>query len=214
MRLLCAVGLVALLFAGVAQADVIFDNFGPGNSYQAGSGWTVSGAASPTGAAYVEGMSFTPTGSYTLNALDVAVGWAVSTADNSLNLALYDDAGGLPGSIPLESWSGLVVPDFAGNNSPISVSSLVHPVLSNGTPYWLVASVGTDTQWDAWNLNSVGDLGPIVYSLNGGPWSPHTDARGAFRVTGTSAGVPEPCTCALFGLGALGLRLRRKGKAA
>jgi len=55
-------GLVALLFAGVAQADVIFDNFGPGNSYQAGSGWTVSGAASPTGAAYVEGMSFYPDG--------------------------------------------------------------------------------------------------------------------------------------------------------
>jgi|HubBroStandDraft_6_1064221.scaffolds.fasta_scaffold684700_1 hypothetical protein len=54
---LCA---LALILTGIhAKADVVFSDFGPGNTYSCCFGWQASGASSPLGVTESAG-SFTP----------------------------------------------------------------------------------------------------------------------------------------------------------
>jgi hypothetical protein len=64
-RLRAAAGM--LLFIGTAGAATIYNNFGPSHAYNPGSGWPISGAP------ISEGMAFTPSGTYTLTQIDVAI---------------------------------------------------------------------------------------------------------------------------------------------
>ena len=111
MKRVAAVVFVAVLITAAVQADVIYNNFGPGDTYYLGNGWLVAGP--DTGTSQSVAMPFTPSGSYTLDTATVAVGHINGT--NSFDLALYDDASGLPGAA-LETWTGI----SAGASSPPS----------------------------------------------------------------------------------------------
>ncbi len=77
-----------------AQADqVIFSNFGSGHSYSTSGGWGINSSNA-------SGMTFTPSDSYLLTQIDVAI-WLFA---GSAQLGLYSDSSGLPGSL-LESWA-------------------------------------------------------------------------------------------------------------
>jgi hypothetical protein len=58
-RLSAAAGM--LFFIGTAGAATIYNNFGPGNAYTSGTGWTVSGSTSGVGT-FTPAMAFTPSG--------------------------------------------------------------------------------------------------------------------------------------------------------
>ena len=82
-----------------AMADItLFTDLGlPGNQYQAGTGWTVSGTGT-VGTSFTAANAFTVSGSGSFNVtqIDLGVGYVVSPP--TFYASIWTDVGGLPGS--------------------------------------------------------------------------------------------------------------------
>ncbi len=204
MKNVMILGVVAL--AGVAQADTAYDNFGPGNSYNCCTGWTISGVQSIVGNDFDQGEQFTALADGTINFIDIAMGFVTGT--NNFFIDLHEDAGGQPGNI-IASWTGGAMPGFGSvSDQPINiVNNNPNAALVAGTSYWLVASVPDDT-WAAWNWNSMSDFGGHAFRSANGAWNISQDLHGAFRIDVSR--IPAPSAAALAGLAGLAAMRRRR----
>lgn len=212
----------ALLGVGAVRgmADVIFNNFGPGDAYITGAGRAV-GAVGPTGDVSEVATAFTVAGGgFTLDQLTVGV--SLFSGQNQLDVTLAaSDGAGIPGTL-LETFRfENAMGPLGSNNPPLIANSTVRPLLSEGAQYWVIASASGATG-AVWNFNSTGGEGLTASRTNGGPWS-LDDAQplqAALRVSGMRlpgpepSPVPEPSALALLAAGALGLysrgRVRRR----
>ena len=188
-----------LVTAGQADATVLFNTFGPGDSYNTSMGWTVG----YSGLDYVQGCQFMFSGarSYFLDSVEAAI--ALAEGENQLTLALMTDAGNLPDTV-IESFSFVdQMGAFGNNNPPLAGTSVLRPVLAPDTNYWLVASVPVNTG-AAWNLSSPAVSGKVANQSveNGGEWEYAETTLGAFRVNGVATTVvPAPGALLLGGMG-------------
>ena len=191
--------LVLILLAGAAPlgAGIIYSNFGPGDSYNLNTGWTIG----TVGLRYEQGHAFTPVSSFNLGQIDFAIGYL--DAPNLVELWLMSDVGGAPGSV-IESFSFTgVMGSFGNSNPPLSAISLLQPELQAGVQYWIIASAPDTGTWAAWNQNDQGATGLLASRQSGGAWDIQSDLpQGAFRIQ--DADIPEPGTFLLL-LGGLGL---------
>ena len=207
----CALAAAALAVAGQAnrvEAQVVYNNFGAGDSYNTATGWTVSTTPIDQKVA----QQFTPSGTGVLTSIEVAMGLVQGV--NHFDLALLTDSSNTPGSV-IESWSvDNAMGTFGSNNVPIFLASALNPLISVGTPYWI--AIGTSTQtWSAWNWNDQGATGLLASGSNGGSFNPPANnTLGAMRVTVRPSAVPEPSSMALLFGGGAGcmfmIRRRRK----
>ena len=195
-----------LSFSGSqARATVLFNNFGPGQTYdmvnQAG---TISGSATFLGT-QVLGLQFTPSVSGTATQIDVAISFGNGFADN-VTLSLQNDNAGLPGTT-ITSWSLTSQPMLGGCCDTVTLSV----PLTAGTLYWLVATPGASNTFSEWSANNTGDNGLKWF----GGTNTSTNVLGAFDVIGGTA-VPEPGTVtagvALLLIGVM-RRARRRDRA-
>lgn len=196
-------GVVLISAAAVsAPAQAFYDNFGAGNSYNVGSGWTISATGSGPGY-FSQGFQFTSALTGQLGS--IAVGMLHVAGANNYEMDLWNDSANSPGSL-IGSWFGTA--GIVGTNPPpftISISS--GPTLNSGTVYWLTSTtVAVDTQ-GFWGFNSVGATG--FRSLRQSPtgaWTTFSgSSQGAFRLVA----VPEPTSTLALGTGLL-LALRRR----
>jgi hypothetical protein len=198
--IMCLCGLFVLMSSWSFAATVLFSDLGAGGTYNGSTGYTIGYGP------YTQGNQFTPSATATLGSIGIALGY-VSGPDPA-TVTLHADSSGLPGAT-LESWTVSTgsMPVFgSSSNALITLTSVNLPLLTLGTPYWLLASNGALPDWDAWNENSIGATG-LRYS-NG---SAYTDTMAAFQVTASS--VPIPGALLLFGPGLVGLAaVRRKFK--
>jgi hypothetical protein len=197
-RLVSGIAVSLLLTAAPAGADsIVFSNLGPGGTYDAGLGYSVSGPTSQAEEATTIGQPFVPLANYRFDAIDIALNWVLDT--NAGTVSLASDASGLPGAV-LESFTFTDRPRFSTTSTDLAVGmSTVHPLLRAGTPYWIVASADGDA-FMSWDTNNTGQLGTTI-QINGGTWTPRPDlASAAFRVRGSAAGnvVPEPASLLLL----------------
>ncbi len=145
--------------------SAIFSNVGtkyPKGLYFCCYGDTISGPNSIVGAAYSVALQFTPASDMTAKEIDAGVGWAAGT--NAVNLAIYDDAGGVPGKM-LDGGQATGLGIF-GDCCTMAVAH-VRAKLTGGTPYWVVVSADGDS-WDAWAFNSTDEIDIVNAAYSSG----------------------------------------------
>jgi hypothetical protein len=165
-------------------AAVLFDNFGPNDSY---TGQTGIGTGC-TGCSIFAGTRFTATGSGQLTGV-TSVWWGDDTDMFRVELRRSDAMNHLPGDV-MESWS-VDLPDF-----PIGVTvlpSMQQPGIVAGQDYWLFI-VSTTMDFNAavgWATREPGVVNGFFYGPNTGQLS-FSLAFGdpVLRLEGTA--VPEP----------------------
>jgi hypothetical protein len=180
-----------------AHADVIYDNFGPGDQYQLFTGLAIGLVAG--GRFQEQADAFVVTGGdYLLDTVVVAA--SRIAGPNVFDVLLTTDDNNQPGSV-LEAFHFTDLGPFGQPNPPLVGTSELHPLLRDGEQYWLVFSTTPTAQMVAnWSV-----LGPstIAFRTDGGRWFTIRDTPGAARVTGSP--VPEPGALVLVGIGAAGL---------
>jgi|GEM_PF-1158099 len=193
----------------VARAATIFDDFGPGNGYNSGSGYNVKGLGW-VGGSSVSYIAFTPSVSVSLTRLDVALSYAGSVGTNSAVITLMSDWFGLPFGTQLGAWTVNNLPNLPSCCTVQTVVPISPTILLAGTQYWIGAGPGAADTVAAWNMNSTGATGKVVTVFANNPGCNCSgyimdlnDPLPAFDVIGNP--VPEPAAGWLAALGLAGL---------
>ena len=200
--------ILGLLCTVPAQAAVIFNNFGPGDTFQA-TGRIVQGPAVGTIGDVDQAASFM-TGANPTFLTSISLGMGVSGPPNvgtgPLDVILAADAGGVPGSDPANATHQ----HKRLGDQVVTVVDDGSQMLDPNTQYWVIAD-GEGEFDGAWRFNSIGDIGDTAGRSDGFPWNLRPmDDHYALRVEGRV--VPEPAAAGLLMLGISGvlLRLRRR----
>jgi hypothetical protein len=153
-----------------AGAKLIFSNIGkkyPLGLYFCCSGATISGPDSGLGFQSWPAMQFVPSINATVTELDVAVEWIEGT--NEVDLGLYADAGGVPGTL-LKTFTATDLQSDGGCcGLAVGKDKEGIPVVG-GTPYWVAVTTdknGTDT-FASWEFNSTDQLDALPSAVNKG----------------------------------------------
>ncbi len=211
-KLISTLALV-LLSTSLAHADVIFNNFGAGDTYNPGS-WEVRAITNIS--RQDRAKSFVPTQTYKLTTIELALYY--ETGDNRFTTLICADNGGEPGTI-LGSGTqpATAAPAFT---SAIYTSTFSTITLNAGSTYWVILQAlfpdtGDGGFW--WGSSPTGDTGHSLYEADIVTsiysWTPQPGSPApVLRVSGTLA-APEPTALCLLCLGApLLLRRRRVGQ--
>ena len=173
--------IVGFNHARAPKKAVIFDSIGTGG-YNCCSGWTISGPSSVIGSTIWSADQITPTVSGKVTKLVAGVGYV--TGNNAVQLAIYSDASGVPGTL---LWSGDAsnLPVF-GSTSTTTISLKVKKVkITSGTPYWVAVQTDSNSSntWDAWNVSNTTNAPLAQY--NGTTWTNYgSNTAGAFTLYG------------------------------
>jgi hypothetical protein len=230
--------LAALLpVGGPARADVIVNNFGPGDSVAPADGWSWPGYTfgNPPGVDTVShidvAVGFTPARGFALSRVTCSVfsepgfGWTPDPppAGYPFLLSLVADRGGLPAGKTLESWAELAPVDRTAETAV----SVVHPTLVAGRRYWLVARspnplgggvqdpLGWSYAADPAGLpTAVREDSQVLFRSHHSPWTAGADWGPSSELAARVEGIPvreapEPPAFPLLGLGLAIVTLRR-----
>jgi len=117
----------------------IFSNLGKSKTdlYNDAAGWNVEGPNSGQVTQFV-GIPFTPKSNSHVSQVRVAMQYDGSGA-NQVNLSIYGDAGGMPGTLLTGPVTVTNLPDF-GTCCALAVASFSPLAVTGGTQYWVVAN--------------------------------------------------------------------------
>lgn len=211
MKNLKQLGVMAVvgLACGLAPGEVIFTTGTPEQGFLGWYGFDLSPQQSVA-------IAFTPDQDYTLDQVGL---WMMNNDFNGpggiYEVSLRADAGGgmtLPGDTAIESWT---VATGAVGWEPVleSVTSLLNPVLSAGTTYWIVAESDEPGGFNpVWVASSQDE--PVWHAIQnsanpGGEWIAGF-GQGVPGLVVSGSAVPGPGVVALLGLGGLGVTRRRR----
>jgi|SRR5580704_3625599 hypothetical protein len=210
---------VTVLFGvvGQAKADIIYNNFGPADTYNTEGGWTVGLAI---GQQYDTASQFTA--SITAAVTQVDIGLSLTSGTNNVVADLMTNSNGAPGTV-LESYDFVnQMGPFGSQNPPLVANSISNLLLTAGTTYWLTVFPDSRTANTvaAWNFNNQGVVGLVDQSTdNGATWPPTGGGGtlGAFEIFGNTPAppTPEPATLTLMVAGistAGGFGLLKRGR--
>jgi len=202
-----AIGLVELAFVVLAGISIpshaqviVFDSFGPGNTY-GGVVWGVSGAASAAPGYRGQAEFFTPAVSGDLDSIEVAT-YHVSGSDLSDFYIAQDNGSGILGA-NLESF--LNVQNVDGL---LTLDSTPDVLLQAGTEYWLCDVPAASTSYNGWYQNDQGQANGFAYERSPSGWMSASGAdSGVFEITVTcfpdkawtmELGIMSGCCILLF----------------
>ncbi len=209
-RTLTLLTILTLALCATASADILYSTLGPNGEYDTLNAWFVDGANYNN---QVIAMPFTPSSNATMTDAVLALGNYAGN-NNPINLYLYTDNGGQPGSeLATLTQQGTIQP-FSDGGSLIQFDCNGCGTVICGTPYWLVAWEPDPNTQQAWMYAYQDQTGTFAFNHLGsidGPWNLFRGTVSGYRIDGST---PEPSTLALLGSGlfiaAGGIRRRLK----
>lgn len=203
--------LAAIAVAATAEADVLYSNFGPDDTYALNIGAALSYGGPLGGQVNEAAVPFTVTGGdYYFDSAEVAI--LHSWGPDLVYADLRNDDNGAPGAV-LETTSGSGVTNPFTWAPPMELAFSGGLLLEEGQQYWLALRTEETDALLSWAHNVVDDFGLRAWRMDGGPWNtafgtPGTDSqRSVFRINATP--VPGPGALALLGVAGLLCRRRR-----
>jgi len=195
---------LASMVVSIHAQVVVFDSFGPGNTYNSGIDWAVGGAAT-SGGYRGQAEVFIPGISGYLSTIQLATIRLSGSGFSNFFIA-QDDGSGIPGVI-LETYSSVL-----NANGLLTLNSAAQPLLQAGTKYWLCDEPTASNSFNGWYQNNQGYASGFAFERSQWGWSSVTGPpnSGVFRVSVIP--VPEPSITGLAALGAgciLFLRFRK-----
>lgn len=225
-------GLVVLFFLVQTTwaATVIFDALGPTNQVAPGPGITVGGGilrGDPPGDAGVTvAEAFPPLPGANLGKIELAVQYTYiagrATGPANLDVSIAADGGGKPGAILETIHLTNVLNSVQNATGVIEADSVLHPLLTGPTPYWLIVAPPDllNTAFD-WKISALTLTTPQATHLGADPWGTAIPNQAlAFRITAAQSSpipttpVPPSLILTLIGLTAVGLYLQQRGRQA
>jgi hypothetical protein len=193
--------------AFAADSSLVYNSFGPGNTYSGDSSFVVGGSATAYGLqAHAE--YFVPAFSGYLSQIQVAtttLGGGDALTDFSI---AQDNGSGIPGTV-LESFSNVTNP-----NGLLTLNSVTAPLLQVGQKYWLCDEPADTNAFVGWCQNNQGIINSCAVQTSASPgiWHaiPPSPASGVFSIGVVP--IPEPATVGLVFLGVGAIAVRKKVK--
>ncbi len=193
-RKLTLLTILALALCATASADILYSTLGPNGEYDTQNFWFVDGSNYNN---QVMAMPFTPSSSGTMTDAVLALS-NYAGGNNPIDLYLYNDNGGQPGTqLATLTQQGTIQP-FSDGGSLIQFNCNGCGTVMGKTQYWLVAwepDPNTEQLW-MWDYQDGG--GNFAYNQLGsvdGPWTFYNGEFGGFEIEGTA---PEPGTLPLL----------------
>ncbi len=196
---------LGLAAASLSSAQVFVNTFGSGDTYNTGSGATVSGLGGPLAAENIQGFRFQVANTGSVGQMVVAMGHVAGTPQVTMRL-FADNSNTLGSQVGSDYTTTVNSGSFGGGTEVITrdVSGAGWTVTA-GQNYWLMAQSANDA-WLAWNFSTDGNTYTRALITNGG--SPgYFDSEGmAVRLEA----VPEPASMIALGAGLLAVARRRR----
>ena len=192
----------AVLFAGLAQADVVFSNItSPSSTAYPVLGSLFHGPLSMA-------AEFTPGATFTLTDAEVRV---FGLAGSQFDVVIASDGSALPGSPIAQIGTDFAAPT-ALTGGIVTANSITTPItLTAGTHYWLVLSPARSTSYIDWFAGGTQAV-PLAQQSNGN-WLSLPAGNVQFQIDGTTqASVPEPISGLSWGLAVSGLLPTEKAR--
>lgn len=144
----------ALLLVTARATSIVFDTFGPGDTYSSTRGYDVGdlgGLAGPF--TFEEAAQFTAGTSGNLATVYLGLTYLSGFIALPVNVYLYSDTGGSPNNAK-QTLLGSATPTAAfgtTNSSAISFSVAGAVPVTTGTTYWLILKPSASNEFDIWN---------------------------------------------------------------
>lgn len=192
-----------LIPASRAGAVVVFDNFGPSNTYQNYGTWF--GHHTGLNSWSIDGVRVIPSASGWLDAL--TLGMFQNSSRNEFILSLRADEDGHPGQT---LWTQNYVGLLGEYRSVVNLTDLDGPHLQAGTRYWLIADTPDDVTHHSWYTGMTGVSATARMNPHtNGTWRIYEDVVG--WSTRVNVVVPEPGAAGALVLACLMARRRAHG---
>jgi hypothetical protein len=198
IRTFIAAGVLAAFPAIALQADIIYSDFGPGQSFDQDAGESVTQSVDLR-----PSLSFSTSSALQLTEVDFVTSIGEIGDVNQVTVSLSSDQGGHPGTVlAMQEFTNAMGLLGGEDNDPPDPPTIISWMLS--TPEDLLPE---DTYWITldgpapgdvtWNYNN--QLQSGYSEFESGSWMATTNTLGAIQILGQSA--PEPGTALLLGLG-------------
>ena len=200
-------------FAPRAEAEYLVSNLTSTSGFNPLNGYNLigPGAVKNTNAGYAIAVRFTIASSQSMAFDSAQLALVYRGGSNALDISLLSDQKGIPGGSALET---IHIANVSSTAGLVTVNSTLHPVLSAGVSYWLVATYSAVDTNIAWLFNSQGRSGLAAYRLDTlttqGIWlAAPTLTDPAFTISGSAsqsfAVVDAPSSGVLTAIAGLGL---------
>lgn len=194
------------LVASLANADtIVYDTFGPGNTYDGDGGYSIGNGSNGPNSNVAAGFTSNTTGFLST----VVFGVTFIGLPEPMNVVFYTDNAGSPNTAN-QTLLGQVTPTTAfgpaQNNSVVTLVVAGNVALTIGTAYWIGLLPVNPTENEVWNSSLPATIGPVALGANGSYSDIGITGQPAFRVTArTGNGVPETGSTLVLLLGAVGM---------